>query len=412
MRRWTHGLTVLLIIACMLILSCSSDDGGGSGANPATGVEITPGEAEVEIGHSLELSATVQGGDTQEVSWYVNGDLNGNSVYGTITQNSPVTYSAPMSLPSPDLVVIEAVSDADTTMVDSCLIQLTFTTLHVDAVGGNDATGTGCIGSPLKSLTHALSLAESGMQVLAAPGIYDRANGEVFPLEPGEEVQLVGEDWETCIIKDHSSISYNQTATFSASGSGLRKFTLEMGEPADEDSAWNIALVVRASDVMIDSIRISERGDYSVIRIRGGAVDAVIQNCVFRVDDGNRWGRGFEVVFGEVGTTIRNCTLYGFSECLFFNSLSDALVENCTFEFCGYGVNMCCEGDPDSNPNPDLGGGARGSSGGNSFSDYAEFGILNPTTNTIYAKYNTWENDPPVMDVDYTSTGTGSIVVD
>jgi hypothetical protein len=121
--------------------------------------------------------------------------------------------------------------------------------------------------------------------------------------------------------------------------------------------------------------------------------------------------RKFTVEQGEPADT-RNCHFHGLFTGIFSKGFTNTLVENCTFEFVAYGVDMCCDHDPDHSPNPDLGGGARGSAGGNLFSDFTNCGLLNPASNYIYAKFNTWENESPVADEDYCNQEDGSIIVE
>jgi hypothetical protein len=149
----------------------------------------------------------------------------------------------------------------------------------------------------------------------------------------------------------------------------------------------------------------------SVVRIEG-AVNASVTQCRFVVDDAQKLGRGMEVIFGDTGTVIRGCVFTGFIEAIFLNGSSNALIEGCTFEGNVWGVDMCCPNSDDSNPNPDLGGGARGCPGGNTFGTNSGYGLENPTHNAIYAKYNSWAHTPPVADVDYHNIGTGSIIVE
>ena len=56
--------------------------------------------------------------------------------------------------------------------------------LYVDAVRGSDVTGNGSVQSPFQSLTHATAvLATAPTTTLRVrPGVYDAANGELFPI--------------------------------------------------------------------------------------------------------------------------------------------------------------------------------------------------------------------------------------
>ena len=400
--------TLVLVSTCLLFGGCGDDDGGGPGGpEPVTGVEISADKSEVEIAGTAEITAVVTGGDTQELTWSVNGIDNGNEVYGTITQNSPVTYNAPDSLPPNTNIVIGAISVENETMMDTCHIHLKFTKIFVDADTGDDATGTGSVNLPLKSITHGLAEAQAGMTVLVRPGVYDQANGEVFELVLPESVALVGMDWETCIIRGHGTGSYNAPILMEERGTSLRKFTLEMGEPADPK--WDIVVRVRGDAQLVDSIRVLDRGNFSVLRV-GATENTVIQNCYFVADDGNRWYRGFEVTSDNQNLILRGCTVSGYYQGIFINGLQDPLIEGCDLS-----GNDKCLGlwfSDTSDPNPDLGGGARGSAGGNIFMDYTDCGLSNPTSNAIYAKFNTWDNTPPIEGVDYCNTGTGSVITE
>jgi hypothetical protein len=402
-----RSLSVFLLVSCLLVVfGCGEDNGG---PQPVSDVDISPDEDQVELGHSTEIVTKVTGGANKGLNWYVNGIPNGNMVVGTISQNSPVTFTAPDSLPDPYTVLVKAISQENSNRMDSCYINITFDKIFVDAENGDDTAGTGCINLPFKSITHGLTVAEAGMKVIAQPGIYDQANGEIFSIEIPESVALVGMDWEACVIRGHRTESYGEAVALYSNHTTFRKFTVEEGDPVDPP--WSVGITVNGDYTLVDSIRAHERGRYSILR-SSGTEGGTIQNLHFSIDDATRSGRGFEIVFGNVGTIIRGCSFFGLIEGIFFNGETDALVENCSFEFVGYGVNMCCVDDPNHSPNPDLGGGARGSAGGNLFTDYTGCGLQNPTSNDIYARFNVWANDPPVAGEDYCNLEDGSIIVE
>ncbi|HVP56920.1 MAG TPA: DUF1565 domain-containing protein, partial [bacterium] len=163
---------------------------------------------------------------------------------------------------------------------------------------------------------------------------------------------------------------------------------------------------------LVDSIRMSEQARYSNIRL-STSTDAVVENCNFSAT-GNPVGRGLEIVFDDVGTVVRDCTLSGFYDGLFFNGTSNAKVETCVLQYNVEGVDLCCLESPGHNPNPDFGGGARSSLGGNIISENVIRGILNESYNTIYAKYNIWGHTPPMIGPatgsDIYSISTGSVI--
>jgi hypothetical protein len=400
-----HMFSALAIAALAILVGCGNDDGGGP--QPVKGVDISPGKASLELGHQTEITAAVQGGESKNLTWYVNGVENGNTTFGTISQNSPVTYTAPDLLPYPATVTVKAVSTEDTTKFDTCDINLKFTKIFVDAVSGNDDTGTGCINSPLKSITYGLDLAQRGMTVLVQPGVYDQANGEVFQIAVMESISLVGMDWETCIIRGHQPLGYEQTIWMTGDHPVFRKFTVQMGEPAD--TAWSVAMYLQAIDGLVDSIRVSDRANYSICRFTG-STNMVVQNCYFVIDGEPMGFRAFEFTNDNYGAAIRNTTMSGFSQAMNIGGHTDVLIEDCSIVDNERGVRACCYNDPQNDANPDLGYGARGSAGGNVFSGYTDFALVNGTSNTIYAKGNTWDHAVPIEGVDYSNDYDGEVI--
>jgi hypothetical protein len=387
---------------------------------PDISIDVSPEREEVEVSESASITATVTGGTTGNVMWYVDGIAGGNTTVGTVTQTNPATYTAPDEVPSPDSVRVVAISQEDVSKADTCLVKITMTTIHVDAATGSDDTGTGSAGSPVKTITHGLDIAEDGATVLVAPGIYDEALGEEFPIRIRRGKNLVGENWETCIIRGHSEVSsYRPGVSLESTNSAFRKFTVEEGPVVEH--IWDIAIFVSnmAVDCLVDSIRCFERARYSVLRFEASR-NTTVQNCVFdvraisEVDVG--MNRCMEVINDDEGCVLRNCTIAGFHNGgsgygIRMADGSDMLIEGCTIEDNGYGVYLCCHNNP-SNPVPDLGGGARGSTGGNSIRNNSTCGLYSFSTADIYAKYNTWTNDPPVEGDDYCIGETGDIIVE
>ncbi len=88
-----------------------------SGA-PGISVSTTPaGTSVVYTSMTLAFTATVSGESNTAVNWSVNGVAGGNSTVGTIDTNG--NYTAPAAVPSPAVVVISAVSQADATVSGS-----------------------------------------------------------------------------------------------------------------------------------------------------------------------------------------------------------------------------------------------------------------------------------------------------
>jgi hypothetical protein len=398
-----------LILLCAILLfgvGCGDDDGGGG---PAMSVNVSPHSASIEIGRTISIEAEVSGGSSGAVDWYVNDMYGGSSVVGTITQTNPATYTAPGSVPSPEVVVVKAVSQDDASEMDNCTVTITFTVVHVSAAQGSDETGTGAITDPVKSITRGLEIAQAGMTVLVASGTYDVANGEVFPIALTDSIALVGQDRDATIISGHSETSgFYDAVTLSGDRCAFRKFrVIHEGAPA---GIWAIVVSVydTCRNAHIDSMMILESFSTVALRITG-AEGTIVENCVFS-HVGDPLYRGIEDISDASGTVVRNCAVTGFYYGIFFNSFSDALVEGCTLESNAHGLYLCCLADPDDKPNPDLGGGARGSAGGNVIVSSTVCGLTNLTPNTVYAKFNTWSNDPPIDGVDFCNDSTGEVI--
>lgn len=85
-----------------------------SGA-PAISVSTTPaGVTVVYTSATQSFTATVSGETNTAVSWEVNTTVGGNSTIGTIDTNG--NYTAPSTVPSPALVMITAISQADSSL--------------------------------------------------------------------------------------------------------------------------------------------------------------------------------------------------------------------------------------------------------------------------------------------------------
>jgi hypothetical protein len=408
MRCKLGRLGMYSVVMCLVLWGCGGDDGGGP--NPVTGIDVSPGSATVVTGGSLELSVVVTGGDDDAVDWYVNDIPDGNATVGTVTVNSPATYTAPAVVPDPPTVVVKAVSRQNTRMTDTCLVTIEAPKayVYVSASTGSDETGTGESAAPLKSITAALKIAGVGTTVLVANGVYDADNGEEFPLELPDSVSVVGESPENTVIRGHSGEGfYMGTIRIGGRNTALRKFTLQMGEPAA--ARWRVALLLYWSeDALVDSVRVLERADYGVIRLTD-AVGTRIENCLLVIDDGQTSSHGIEFNTEYDNTVIRNCEIGGFWLGISLNNHANPLIEHCVIEGNQTGVSLCCPGLDDHDPNPDLGGGARNSAGGNTIRNNA-CGITNGSSNAIFAKFNTWDNAPPVEGEDFCNTGTGSVI--
>ncbi|MFZ1947039.1 MAG: hypothetical protein WAW06_05795 [bacterium] len=166
-------IAVLSLFATALVLALAAGCGDDGGPGPVTGVNIAPDSLDAEVSDTIEITASVDGGTTKAVAWYVNGVSGGNSTWGTIGQTATADYHAPDAIPDPATVVVTAVAQEDTTKRDSCFVTVRFTLIHVNGSTGNDQTGTGAIVKPVRTLLTGLGLAQAGMDVVIAAGTYN-----------------------------------------------------------------------------------------------------------------------------------------------------------------------------------------------------------------------------------------------
>jgi len=403
-------LCTLLAAVAFAVVGCGSD----KSSNPVLSLSLDPDSTGVQICSTIDITADVAHGEASEVDWYVNGVLGGNLTQGTISQTNPAVYSAPDVIPTEATVVVRAVSREDSTKADSCRVTVKFTVIHVSAGTGSDATGTGCITKPLKSISHAVDVAPQGTTVLVAPGVYDEANGESFPIEWFGRVSVVGESRETTIIR--MTAGPGAAVGVYQDGPAIRCFTLDQG-PAPV-AQWSYAVYVNTgtTNALLDSLIVHDRAINSVVRV-AAATNTTIKNCQFTAD-GTAASTCLDLISGDSGTVVRNCEISGFIQGIFMNGSehgsSDALIEGCTIEDNVYGVNLCCYSSATSNPHPDLGGGPRGSLGGNVIRGSSMYGMHNPGNGTVYAKHNTWGHNPPTVGAaagsDIYNEGAGSVI--
>jgi hypothetical protein len=362
------------------------------------------------------FTAAVNGGAVSGVEWYVDGVLGGNATVGVVTQANPATYTAPDAVPAPGSVLLTVVASENPSRLDSCRITVTFDTVFVDASAGNDTTGMGGCNKPFRSITRGMASAASGMTVRVAAGVYDDAIGEDFPISVGDGVSLEGEDWENCVVQlDAERLGERYALTLDCDDCSVRKLTLQEADP--QPVYWNNAVQLSGCNrAHVDSLRCNQRANFAIIRVEHDR-DSIVEHCRFVVTDGENEDRGLEIVFNEDGngTILRNLTVSGYYVGIEFNKMQSTLVEHCTLSGNVLGVNLCCYLDEDSKPNPDFGGGARGSAGGNDFSGNSNCGLMNTTPNEIYAQNNTWTNTPPLEGADYCNVdvaGGGAVITE
>jgi hypothetical protein len=113
---------LLLILLCVQVGCGTSNSSGGNPPPPAVTVGVSAASADVRLGATDQVTATVTGSSNQNVSWFVNAIAGGNSTVGTISASG--VYSAPGAMPAGGIATIKAVSAADSSATATTTLTL------------------------------------------------------------------------------------------------------------------------------------------------------------------------------------------------------------------------------------------------------------------------------------------------
>jgi len=122
----SSGITVTAISDSNGFTSASAQVSLAAAGTPAISVSTTPsGVTVVYTSATQSFTASVTGETNTTVNWEANGVVGGNSSLGTIDTNG--NYTAPSAVPSQSLVIITAVSQADSSVSGSYPITIVTT---------------------------------------------------------------------------------------------------------------------------------------------------------------------------------------------------------------------------------------------------------------------------------------------
>ncbi len=154
--------------------------------------------------------------------------------------------------------------------------------IYVSATSGSDSRGDGSRDFPLRSISAGVDSAGSNRPVYVLPGLYDDANGEVFPIILDENIRLVSTSDGAATIRGVGTYTFpdggvpldaavvslgaNVVSGFSLSSPGGAAVFLEAGSETRienstiEDSDFGIVISSRA-EAVVDNNTISNNGD-------------------------------------------------------------------------------------------------------------------------------------------------------
>ncbi len=319
-RSGTAGLTVNAPIASVTVVLSSS-------AIPSNGTAQATGTPRDASGNPLAGRAITFTSSNPAVATIV-------ATTGVITATGPGTSTI--------TATVEGQSGTSTLTV--CQVGIvpvasTAPTIYVAASTGNDATGTGSCAAPYKTITRGVAGTTSGAIVRVAPGTYDAANGEDFPILLPAGVQLIGDEANkgqgttaTRVLGGGNIAFTGSCGTFGATiypGAKAQIAGFELTNPVGTFA--EMTLLVRTDSVTIrNNSVVGNTSNTGIYLCNSSAGQAITGNRIRN----NRLGLGF--IFGGL----------------------NARVEGNVITLNGYGVEFDA-------PGGDLGGGARGSTGGN-----------------------------------------------
>lgn len=253
---------------------------------------------------------------------------------------------------------------------------------YVDVVNGDD-TFVGSAAKPFKTIMTAMGVALSGESVKVLPGLYDTANGETFPIMVPAGVVLIGDEANKggggtpTVVKG--------AATYVPAGSATTSLVLGGGSTVAGLKFEDLA--DGAQNVMV------------VLELTG---DVVRNNTMW--GPGSGLGVGVAIVGAASGghnvlnNHMTNGLYYGLYDWV---SSSESLAQGNLID----GGNLYGAYINNTATGLDLGGGALGSTGGNTIicSSFNDLSVLNGAA--IKAQNNAFDDRDPTLE--WTSTNAG-----
>lgn len=184
-RKFFPKLALIAAFAvCAALIGCGSKSSSSTTTtttNPVT-VVLSPGATSVITGTTVQFSATVSNATNTAVTWEVNNVTGGSATTGTISTAG--LYTAPATVPNPNTVEIEAVSQQDTTIKGTAGVTVTAPapTTHIDISppsailpAGAQQTFTAAINGQAASVTWSLNCAAGTVSAcgsITSAGVY------------------------------------------------------------------------------------------------------------------------------------------------------------------------------------------------------------------------------------------------
>ncbi|UCE66309.1 MAG: DUF1565 domain-containing protein [Candidatus Zixiibacteriota bacterium] len=349
-------MLLILILLSLLLAVCGEDNPYEPGPEPDRSIHIVPPRALIDLGDSLDFDALNVYNASIPAVWEVEGTQGGNQTYGTIDASG--LYMAPNLVPDRDSVSVVAMLTDDISIKDTAWAVLVDPTkIYVDT-SGSDSIGTGSKFSPYRTITHAMTQAESGQEIIVGPGIYNAAGLEIFPIEITQGITLTGAGYDSTSI---------------------------VGPGGRQDRAGAV-LAVEQPDVQVKDFTIKTNDSNGI----GIWIEGI---TTFSRIEGNRITSNYAGIYiigsGNTRPAIEDNIIKQDSIGIYTgNTCSPGITGNLIDSCWTYGVQIA-----DSSA-PDMGRNDTTFAGENTFVYFntSQYLIHNSNPDTIWAVGNTWEN--------------------
>ncbi|MBT8494603.1 MAG: DUF1565 domain-containing protein [Deltaproteobacteria bacterium] len=220
------------------------------------------------------------------------GDCGDDACFGFCARLDPDCASGFVYAPSAGSVAGQCVEVTTEDAGPSADAFVPATIIYVDASAADDS-GDGTESMPYKTIARGLREAEAGAQVQVAPGLYNAANGEVFPLTVPAGVYLVGDQAgkgagtgaETTIVGDAPVASTDfRAAVVASDGAFVAGFGFAVGDEVGTAGVLMLDVTAEVSDCTFTAgfagVAISGAGDtlvrdslFDMPEIEGGSLN-------------------------------------------------------------------------------------------------------------------------------------------
>ncbi len=373
--------TIFLAAAFLLVAGCGEDNATDSGdQGTEISVTVSPAREIVALNDALQFTVFVFGTTNTTVSWEVEDIASGNAEFGTIDVFG--LYEAPVAEPDIDSVKISAISEENPSKFGTSWVILVDPAKVYVSTSGSDSEGTGSRNNPYRTITFALSQAETNQIVTLGSGEYDQEGGETFPIQVGFGAKIRGAGRDSTFVIGPGGGHDEPGAVFSVNGDAI---TIERLNISTADlngvGVW-----------LLPGIQTKIKDNHIVSNYIGIYADGSFAPRPFIIESNVITGDSIGIATGDSAEPI----------------IRDNQITDCGI----YGLHILDLSKPDLGTNDTTG------AGGNTIQNCSQYLIRNESPDTIWAVGNTWQFEPPganddlIYDDEESSGESGPVILE